>query len=81
MIHQITDTSILDDMVLYAQYTTRELDDARIRRVHTRCLLRGKTELARRIALKYGKIIDEPFKDDRVMAVAYTLMILKNKKV
>lgn len=74
MIHPI-DTTILDDLVLYAQVTTRELDNARIRRIHTKCLLRGKTELARRIVLKYGKIIDAPFKDDRVMAFAVALAI------
>jgi hypothetical protein len=59
---------LLDDLQMYAQYSYREIKDQKALRVYNKCRLRGKAELARKIALKYGRAIDRAAQSDMAMA-------------
>jgi predicted DNA-binding protein (UPF0278 family) len=69
--------SILNDLSTYCKKVDAELFAAKVARVHTKCLRRGKIKIANAIERKYVRQMRGT--SDRVLALKIALMAEKNK--
>lgn len=77
-IDKIFSQGLLDELLNYTKQLTKDLFEAKVRRVYFKCMRNGHPEIAQRIADKYPEAIN--IKSDAVMAFGMALMAQEKLK-